>query len=256
MEDGNRWQLLVGDALELLRTLPPGLADAVVADPPYASGGTSSAERMEQRPSTKYVTTGAWVAGPDFPGDNRDQRSHILWSTLWLTAARRASKPGAVVVVCSDWRQLPATTDAVQAAGWVWRGTLVWNKTVARGRPRRGAFRNQHEFGVWATNGPLDPADDAPCLPGVIDALPPGRRDRVHVTQKPVSLLDVLVQVAPPGGLVLDPFAGAGTAGVAALRAGRRYLGIELLPAYAQIAERRIGAAATESAVAVCSKSA
>jgi site-specific DNA-methyltransferase (adenine-specific) len=245
MERGEGWDVRQGEALEILRTLPPGEVDAVVADPPYASGGTSNAERTELAPSTKYVTQGAAVAGPDFVGDNRDQRSHILWSTLWLEAARRASKPGAVAVVFSDWRQLPATTDAVQAGGWTWRGIVVWAKT--RARPRRGAFRNASEFAVWATNGPFRPQHDAPYLPGVIEATSPGR-ERVHFTQKPLALMEVLVAVAPPGGLVLDPFAGSGTTGVAAIRTGRRFVGIEYVPTYVTIARQRMQAAVEEMA--------
>jgi site-specific DNA-methyltransferase (adenine-specific) len=240
------WHMHDGEALELLRTLPKESVDAVVTDPPYSSGGTSNAERMQQAPSTKYVTSGAYVCGPDFVGDNRDQRSHITWSTLWLTAARRASKPGAVLVVFTDWRQLPATSDAVQAGGWVWRGIVVWRKT--RGRPRLGGFRNECEYAVWATNGPMAAGKGSPCLPGVIVAAQPGRGERVHITQKPVDLMDVLVQVAPPGGLVLDPFAGSGTTGVAAIRQGRRFLGIELAAGYLNIARERIAAAAEHSA--------
>lgn len=236
-----QWHVHEGEALELLRQLPPGSVDAVVTDPPYSSGGTSNAERTDIAPSTKYVTSGARVAGPDFVGDNRDQRSHILWSTLWLTAARRAAKPGAVLAIFTDWRQLPATSDAVQAGGWVWRGVAVWAKPVAR--PRRGAFRNQAEFVVWATNGKFRPSDDAPYLPGVIEVSPPNHTERVHFTQKPVGLLDVLVCVAPPGGLVLDPFAGSGTTGVAAVRQGRRFLGFEMVPHYVELARVRISQA-------------
>jgi site-specific DNA-methyltransferase (adenine-specific) len=233
-----------GEALELLGRLTPGSVDAVVTDPPYSSGGTSNAQRTQQAPSTKYVSSGAFVCGPDFAGDNRDQRSHILWSTLWLSAARRASKLGAILVTFSDWRQLPATTDAVQAGGWVWRGIAVWSKT--RGRPRLGGFRNQAEFVVWGSNGPMAARAGAPCLPGVIVASPPSRNERVHITQKPLDLLEELVRVAPPGGLVLDPFTGSGTTGVAALRQGRRFMGFELVPAYVEIARGRIGQVAEQ----------
>lgn len=240
-----QWDVFDGEALERLRVLPEASVDAVVTDPPYSSGGTSNAERTQQAPSTKYVSSGAYVCGPDFAGDNRDQRSHIFWSTLWLSAARRASKPGAMLVTFSDWRQLPATTDAVQAGGWVWRGVAVWAKT--RGRPRRRGFRNQSEFMVWASNGPMVAWDDAPCLPGVIEASPPSRTERVHITQKPVDLLEVLVRVAPPGGLVLDPFTGSGTTGVAAVRQGRRFLGVEMIPEYRAIARARIAQASDDA---------
>jgi site-specific DNA-methyltransferase (adenine-specific) len=241
---GSTWDVREGEALQALLELPPGSIDAVITDPPYNSGGTSSRERMEQAPSTKYVTTGAPVAGPEFPGDNRDQRSFTYWETLWLSAARRAARPGAVAVVCTDLRQLPATTDAIQAAGWVWRGVTIWAKPAQNARPRKGAFRSQAEYMVWATNGSLKADADAPCLPGVIEAASPRKSQRYHITQKPLDLMEVLVQVARPGELILDPFAGSGTTGVAAIKTGRRFLGIELLPLYAAIARNRISEAA------------
>jgi site-specific DNA-methyltransferase (adenine-specific) len=62
---------------------------------------------------------------------------------------------------------------------------------------------------------------------------------RKHVAQKPLSVMRELVRIVVPGGLVLDPFAGAGTTGLAALAEGRRFLGFELHAGYAAIARRR-----------------
>jgi len=63
-----------------------------------------------------------------------------------------------------------------------------------------------------------------------------------HPTVKPIALCEWLVRlVCPPGGLVLDPFAGSASVGIACLRSGRRYLGIEKQPEYVEIARRRLG---------------
>ncbi len=63
----------------------------------------------------------------------------------------------------------------------------------------------------------------------------------VHPTQKPLDLLRPMIRYScPPGGHVLSPFAGSGSDGVAAMLEGRSYTGIELKPAYAAIADRRI----------------
>lgn len=68
-----------------------------------------------------------------------------------------------------------------------------------------------------------------------------------HPTVKPVELMRWLVRlVTPPGGLVLDPFAGSGTTGVACVREGFDFVGLELLDNHAQIARRRIEAAQEE----------
>jgi site-specific DNA-methyltransferase (adenine-specific) len=68
---------------------------------------------------------------PDFEGDVRDQRWFTLWTALWSSEAWRAGADGCHLVAFSDWRQLPALCDAVQAGGWLWRGI----KTEAT-RPR------------------------------------------------------------------------------------------------------------------------
>jgi len=56
-----------------------------------------------------------------------------------------AGVEGCHLVAFSDWRQLPALCDAVQAGGWLWRGIAAWDKTEAS-RPRNGGFRAQCEF--------------------------------------------------------------------------------------------------------------
>ena len=88
--------------------------------------------------------------------------------------------------------------------------------------------------------GEVDYADA--CLPGFYMAQAP--RDRDHITQKPVWVMRDLVKIAPVGGIILDPFMGAGTTGVAAVIEGRRFVGVELVDHYAAIAETRIRSAA------------
>jgi site-specific DNA-methyltransferase (adenine-specific) len=77
-------------------------------------------------------------------------------------------------------------------------------------------------------------------LPGWLEGSQPRGAKRHHITAKPVELLAELVRACPVGGLVLDPFAGSGSAGVAALSTGRRYLGIEITKHYAAVAVERI----------------
>lgn len=73
---------------------------------------------------------------------------------------------------------------------------------------------------------------------------------REHQTQKPVDLLRSLIRVvAPPGGLVLDPFAGSGSTGVAAVEEGREFVGVEREAAYVETARRRLAAASDAQAL-------
>jgi DNA modification methylase len=84
-----------------------------------------------------------------------------------------------------------------------------------------------------------------PVLPHLVTSppVPVPSTERKHVAQKPLPVMREFVRIVVPGGLVLDPFAGAGTTGLAALAEGRRFLGIKLHAAYAAIARRRLAAA-------------
>ena len=229
--------LYLGDSLEVLPLLPK--VDAVITDPPYSSGGMVRGDRMAST-RAKYQSSDVDVEHPDFTGDNRDQRGFLAWASLWLMHAAGITKPGGMAILFTDWRQLPTMTDALQAGGWVWRGCVPWDKVNARPMPNR--FRAQCEFAVWGTNGPREfkMDDSAEYHPGILVEKPPANEQREHSTQKPVGIMRTLCKVAPHGGIVLDPFMGSGTTGVAAMDVGRLFIGVEKEPLYFDIACRRI----------------
>lgn len=238
---GDGWELRQGDVLRLLLGVEASSVDGVVTDCPYSSGGATRGDRT-QSTSQKYINSDSGNRGrlADFLGDNRDQRSFGHWCALWYADLWRATRDGGVILSFTDWRQLPATTDAMQAGGWVWRAIVPWNKTEAT-RPQLGRPRAQCEYVVFGTKGPHKAWEGAPALPGFYTV--PAPRERVHITEKPVPLLTELLQMVPPGGLVLDPFCGSGSTGVAALRRERRVLLFELSEGIATQAAARMSAA-------------
>lgn len=151
-----------------------------------------------------------------------------------MAAALKIARPGALCLVFNDWRQLPVTTDAIQAGGWLWRGLCIWDKTEAA-RPQRGRYRNQAEYIASGSNGSL--SADGPCLPGVFrHRVLPG--DKHHLTGKSTRLMSDLLPLC--GQTVLNPFMGSGTTGVACVQLGRRFVGIEQDEGYFQVAFLRI----------------
>jgi site-specific DNA-methyltransferase (adenine-specific) len=231
-----------GESLNVLASLKPASIAAVVADPPYSSGGMFRSDRSVGTAdkyrgfSHKEGWTGAPKSKPgDFAGDSRDQRGYFAWSALWLSQTWRVAAPTAQVFVFTDWRQLPVSTDAVQAGGWTWRGLCVWDKGV--GRPMKGRFRNHLEYVVWGSHGAMPLAEDGVYPSTLLKHAPPGT-DRVHITQKPLGLLSELLSIAPPGA-VLDPFMGSGTTLLAAKNLGRKVIGIEIEERYCEIAAKR-----------------
>jgi site-specific DNA-methyltransferase (adenine-specific) len=230
-----------GDCLPWLSDLPPDSVAAVITDPPYSSGGAMRSDRMAA-PGRKYTLGGTLTHRTEFAGDNRDQLSYGYWCALWLGAALRATRPGGVCLLFTDWRQLPVTSNALQAGGWIWRGIVPWDKTESA-RPDKGRFRNQCEYVVWGSKGPLGVAPpDAPCLPGLVRSRVL-RSDKHHIAGKPTDVMRALVRIAWQGGTILDPFCGSGTTGVAAIEAGLDFLGCEAVSEYAELALQRCAAA-------------
>jgi site-specific DNA-methyltransferase (adenine-specific) len=234
VEGSRRWAVLQGDAVALLADVAPGTFDAVVADPPYSSGGAFRVDKARDT-AGKYQQGSARLRYPDFSGDSRDQRSYLAWSSLWLAAAHRATRPAGVCMVFSDWRQLPTMTDALQAGGWVWRGVVPWDKR--RARPSMGSFTNQCEYVVWGTSGTVD-RKTAP-LPGFY-SIHVDPREKQHMAGKPIALMRALLRILPADSLVLDPFAGSGSTGLAAIHEGHRFVGVELDQHYAEVARQRL----------------
>ncbi|HFO4199839.1 TPA: site-specific DNA-methyltransferase, partial [Escherichia coli] len=96
--------------------------DALITDPPYSSGATHKAGRTCQGSHAKYINDEDLHRFEGFEGENMDARSWEYWTHLWMTQAWRTVRPGGYALVFTDWRQLPALTDAFQAAGFTWRG--------------------------------------------------------------------------------------------------------------------------------------
>lgn len=228
-------------AERLLADLPDACAAAVVTDPPYSSGGLHRTDRAANT-GTKYVLTGTKTQRPDFSGDNRDQRSFAKWLEYWLQDVLRILRPGGYCFLFTDWRQLPTVTDAVQMAGLVWRGVVVWDKV--NGRPSKGWFRNQTEFIVLASAGGIGQEQEREVdhyAPGVLRHVV-NPAEKHHQTGKPLNLMVDLLRVVPPGGLIVDPFAGSGTTLRAARRLGLPSIGSELTEEYCAISARLLAA--------------
>jgi len=236
------WRMIKGDSLIALRDLPDDSVDALITDPPYSSGGAFRGDRQSGS-SVKYGRSDAADGMrqlPEVEGDNRDQRAFLAWSALWLAECLRIARYGSFVALFTDWRQLPTTTDALQAGGWCWRGIAAWSKPAAR--PQLGRPTQSSEFVVWGSKGSMPLDRGCPSVSG--HWLESSPREREHMTEKPIGVMRDLARLCVPGGVILDPFAGSATTGVAALLEGRRFIGIETSAEYHAIADRRMREAA------------
>ena len=239
VDPAGRWALFRGDALALLPRVRPGAIDMLYADPPYASGGAMRVDRAKGV-KVKYgkpeYGMGAMTA---FMGDQKDGMTQLLWMAAWLAAAQDALHEGSAIALWSDWRQDGLTAMAIQFAGYVLRGKIPWIKTGYR--PQPGQPGSSAEYCLWGSVGPW--TRKGPPQPGDYLAPYPNAATRAHMTEKPLIPQIGIVDMCEPGGLVLDPFAGSASSGLAALASGRRYVGFELEPAIARVAAERLGRA-------------
>ena len=106
-------ELYNGDCRTFLSNYNGAQFDAVITDPPYASGGATLSERSAST-AEKYTNTKRNCPFPDFAGDQMDARSWLHMMADVLALARVRCHDGAVLVAFCDWRQMPLLTDAAQ----------------------------------------------------------------------------------------------------------------------------------------------
>lgn len=239
--------LAVGDAILALRQLPIGSVDLLATDPPYFLSNGGSTNRGGRRTS---VDKGAWDASAGI------ERDHVFHHE-WLEAAALALSPAGTIAVSATSHAAFSIGWAMQRIGFKLLNVIVWQKTNPPPNLARRTMTHAHELVLWAAPpggkghvydprvareiGAGAPLHDVWMIPA---PGPAEKRCGKHPTQKPLELLDRIVQLTTrPGDLVVDPFCGSSTTGVAAVRQGRRFLGIDNSPGYIEIARRRILAA-------------
>jgi DNA modification methylase len=217
------------DALQVLAELGDRV-DAVVCDPPYASGArTEQAKR----------SSGQMLRGQRFatPIENDQMTTHgFVWLMREMLYAVRPMLPdGGSILSFIDWRQWPNLLGAVESVNYRVNTMVVWDKaSFGMGN----GFRQQHELIMHASKGV--PTAHSRSVGNVLSY--PRRNTKDHPSPKPIALMARLLEVvAPGGGLVLDPFMGAGATLLAAKETGRKAIGIEIEERYCEIAAERLG---------------
>jgi len=232
-------ELVHADTMVHLQELNDQFADAIVTDPPYCSGGVNG-RRQAIPTSKKYLNEKGISKFPDFVGDHIPPQLFTEWLNRWLREALRVLKPGGLFMCFMDWRNYPYLFQEMQLIGFNMLGVVAWDKTRAT-RPVQGRFRQQTEYVVVASRGQFQKQCDG-YYDGVFKCSIHSE-GRHHQVGKPLPLMRDLLAPVAKDGLILDPFAGSGSTGVAALQTGRRFYGIELSTEYFDIAQARLSSA-------------
>ena len=203
-------QIYCGDSAHILAAFPEASVDLIVTDPPYLG---------------KYRDRSGRTLAND---DNLEAVLRVF------DHAYRVLKPDSYCISFYGWTAIAGFATAWEDAGFKTVGHIVWPKRYAS---KTSHMLYQHESAYLLAKGfpqrPVNPISDVQRWEYT------GNRD--HPTQKAVSVIAPLItSFSKPGDTVLDPFLGSGTTAVAAAMHGRKYVGIELDPAYCELAQRRI----------------
>ncbi|WP_407931982.1 site-specific DNA-methyltransferase [Erythrobacter aurantius] len=242
-------QILSGDCIEAMRSLPDNSVDCVFADPPYnlQLGGDLN------RPDGSQV---------DAVDDHWDQfesfRAYDEFTRAWLTEARRVLKPDGSLWVIGSYHNIFRCGAIIQDLGFWILNDIVWRKTNPMPNFKGTRFTNAHETLIWASQGEkaryhfnyraMKTLNDELQMRSdwVLPICSGGERlkedgKKAHPTQKPEALLyRVLLATTEKGDVVLDPFFGTGTTGAVAKRLGREWIGCEREDFYRNVAMKRI----------------
>ncbi len=236
------WTLTHGDCLDPvtgLASLADRSVDHVISDPPYEAEAHTKGRRRKNGDGSVTETP------LDFAPITEDVRSNV--------ARHMARVSRRWIVVFCQMEAAHLWSDALQAGGVEYVRTGVWTKPdgqpqltgdrpgvgyetiVIAHPPGRKRWNGGGRTAVWTYNK----SDVAGCA-------------HVHTTQKPIALMTALVRdFTDYGETILDPFAGSGTTGVAAIQNGRRFIGWERDERYHAVASKRLGEAREQPGLAL-----
>jgi len=243
-------QIIAGDCIQVMQSLPAGSVDLIFADPPYNLQLKGALHRPDN--SLVDAVDDAWDQFSDFAAYDSFTRD-------WLAAARRLLKPHGAIWVIGSYHNIFRLGAELQNQGFWLLNDVVWRKSNPMPNFRGKRFTNAHETLIWAgraqsskytfnyealkaLNEGVQMRSDwvIPLCTGH-ERLKDAAGDKAHPTQKPEGLLHrIIVGTTNPGDVVLDPFFGTGTTGAVAQMLGRRWIGIEREAAYRTAATARL----------------
>jgi site-specific DNA-methyltransferase (adenine-specific) len=207
-----RFTIFLKDTFDWLKSLPDASVDLIVTDPAYISLEKHRAKGTTTRLKVSDGSSNEW-----FAVIGNDRLPELMRECY------RVLRNDRHCYVFTDPETLFHLKPAAEEAGFEFRRIIVWDKVlIGMGY----GYRRRTEFVLFLLKGKRRVADL-----GISDLLTCKRVSNGYPTEKPVELLEIFIkQSAQPGELVIDPFLGSGSTGVAALRNGCRFAGCDISP--------------------------
>jgi DNA modification methylase len=197
-------QLIQGDCLEVMKSIPDKSVDAVITDPPY---GVQKATWDDEIPPVE------------------------VWREV-----KRVLFLGGNLLVFGGIKLMPAVIERL-GSEFIYQWIFAWYKSNAMQFGKTGY--SVLDIALWYANGKSTARNKKRDV--IVEPIIPSQNNFGHPTPKPLRVMSHLVEcLTNPGDTILDPFMGSGTTGVACVQTGRNFIGIEIDPGYFKIAEKRI----------------
>lgn len=237
-------RLLKGDCVEILSRARENSVDMIFADPPYflSNGGiTCHAGKMVS------VNKGKW-------DKSRGVEENHKFTLEWLKECQRVLKPDGTIWVSGTTHIIYSVGFAMQVLGYKILNDIIWYKRNAPPNLSCRYFTHSTEIVLWAAKNEkskhyfdyqlMKEMNQGKQMRNVWEiSAPPAEEKKFgkHPTQKPVELLRrIILASTKEGSLILDPFAGSSTTGVAAVALNRKFVGIEMEYEYLQLSKKRL----------------
>lgn len=211
-------KLYNGDCLEVMeRLIEQGVkVDAVITDPPYGMSFRSN-RRKEKHDKIK----------------NDD---NLEWLQKFIDLSHDVLKDNSPIYIFCSFHNVDKFKNAIDNK-FKLKNIIIWEKNNTGMGDLKGSYAPKYEMIIYATKGRVIKTGKR--NPDVIKSKKTG--NKFHPTEKPVDLMEFLINNHNDKETILDPFMGSGTTGVACKNLNRKFIGIELDNGYFEIAKERMG---------------
>ena len=260
MSEINNWinQVHQGDCLKKLQQIPENSVDLIIADPPY---NLSSGSEMN------YDGGGSGDFGGDWNQVNEDWdgftiENYEIFTNKWISQCKKILKNSGSIIIFGTYHNIGFVNISLQDNKLEILNEIIWYKRNAFPNLSQARLTASHENILWAYKGQdkdytfnydwiketkwsSDSFDKSNTQVRTVWNIPNNKskeeKNCDHPTQKPLSVIDRLVQMASnQGDIILDPFAGSGTSLVSAKKHGRDYIGIEKEKGFVDLSKNRL----------------
>ena len=212
-----------GDCLEIMKDIPDESIDLIVTDPPY---------KMTKRGKSCRPN---WM--PNNMGNNVFDNKLPL-PKEWIGECYRVLKQGTHFYTFCNTNDIKEYLIVAEECGFKLHNILIMKKDT--GMPNRWYLKNT-ELILFFRKGKAKPINNLCSRDWIEVEMPTQKKGKVHITQKPLNIIQEFVaNSSQEGEIVLDPFMGSATTGVACVNTNRGFIGIELDDKYFNIAKKRI----------------